>query len=117
MLSALRSHIAGNTSSADVDTRAEYNAEGFSDSTVSHPSELLCVTYVKQSDLQRERQKRLKSAASRRKAAAAQLEAVCSLGGTSGDAYLKAIPEGVHYGFVPVSPPSSCLSRPKAASY
>ncbi|BGP57272.1 hypothetical protein JCM8202_002849 [Rhodotorula sphaerocarpa] len=97
-ISALRSHIRGNTSSADVDTRAEYNAEGFSDSTVSHPSELLCVTYVKQSDLQRERQKRLKSAASRRKAAVAQSEAVCSVGGTSGDAYLKAIPEGVHYG-------------------
>lgn len=98
LLSSLKSRASGTASAAAAETKAEYSAAGYADGNISHPSELLCVTYVNHRGSQQARQKRAKEAA---KKAAEPSQRPCPLGDRSGGGiFLKPIPRDVHFGSV-----------------
>ncbi|KWU45916.1 hypothetical protein RHOSPDRAFT_32393 [Rhodotorula sp. JG-1b] len=98
ILSSFKSRVTGTASAAAAETKAEYSAAGYADASASHPSELLCVTYVNDRGSQQARQKRAKDAETRRKKTSPSSRSACPLGEQNGGAFLKSIPSGLHFG-------------------
>ncbi|GAA5954984.1 hypothetical protein JCM8115_005586 [Rhodotorula mucilaginosa] len=100
ILSSFKSRVSGTASAAAAETKAEYSAAGYADASVSHPSELLCVTYANDRGSQQARHKRAKDTATQRKKTSPTSRPACPLGEQNGGAFLKPIPRDLHFGYV-----------------